>query len=53
MLTKSKSAYTNVTKSFEMTSNSEHRTEKRKTKDAKTQKTETKTDEKLVFQKNR
>ena len=45
--------YTNVTKSFEMTLNSEHGTEKQKTKEIETRKTKTQRDEDLVLQKNR
>ena len=45
--------YTNVTKSFEMTLNSEHGTEKLKTKEIETRKTKTQRDEDLVLQKNR
>ena len=45
--------YTNVAKSFEMTLNSEHGTEKLKTKEIETRKTKTQIDEDLVLQKNR
>ena len=44
--------YTKIIKSSEMTSNSEHRTEKQKPEDTETPKNKTKTSKNLAFQKN-